>query len=358
MKHLKNIPARIELEKNTIKDLITAHRELAEFKTLAKTIPNENILIKTLPLLESKESSEIEQIVTTYDDVFKSSDDKTLKPQEKEVKSYEDALIFGYHEVKKKGFISVNLLIKLFQIIKNTDEGIRKIPGVELKNEKGDVIYTPPQGHSEIMKYLSELETFINSDNDDYDPLIKMAMIHYYFETIHPFSDGNGRVGRILNILYLVKEELLDLPILYLSGAIINSKGLYYNLLKEVTAFSGAQNESAAWNMYLKGMLLFIRRSSFAGVCTITDMNNLMSLYKKKIREESSIYSHELLNTMFAYPYVKTEYIINNVGVTRPTATKYLQKLEDLGLLSSIKIGNIRYYVNTGLMQIFKNIEY
>ncbi|MCP4354496.1 MAG: Fic family protein [Proteobacteria bacterium] len=362
MKHLENIPAKIDLEKDTIKKLISANIDLAEFRTLAKSIPNEEILIETLPLLESKESSEIEQIVTTHDDIFRSPDDKKLPLQAKEVQKYAEALRYGYEQVKEKGMITTNLLIKIYQIVEGNQAGIRKIPSTDLKNEKGETVYTPPQNYDDIIKYMSSLEKFINSEDDDYDPLIKMTMIHYYFETIHPFHDGNGRVGRILNILFLVKQNLLDTPILYLSGAIISNKSLYYEALKVITDFykyDDCLDIKKAWSVYLNAMLGFISNSSLIANITILKVKKLMLEIKRTLKDkEPNIYSHELINTIFVYPYVKTEDIMDKVGVSRPTATRYLKKLEVLGLLKLSKIGKINYYVNTRLMDIFKNIKY
>jgi len=349
--HLENIPAKINLDSGIVSGLTKAHGLLGELKGTAQTIPSEDILINTLPLLESKSSSEIEQIITTHDDIFVSNDDKSLSSQAKEVQTYAKALQMGCKEVQEKGFISVNLLINIANMINSNDAGVRKQAGTSLKNEKGDVVYMPPQNYDDIIKYMFKLESFINAD-DSYDPLIKMAMIHYYFETIHPFYDGNGRVGRILNILYLIKEDVLYSPILYLSGSIINDKANYYKTINNVT-------QKDDWSEYVLYILTSMVKSCYAELIAIYNIKILMDEVKEKIKSDSPrIYSHEFLNTLFIHPYVKTEYIENNVGVTRQTASKYLKKMVKIGILELVKRGNINYYVNRELINIFKNIKY
>lgn len=236
---VKPLPPKVELETiKILKKLSSAHRYLAELKGVASTIPNENILINTLALQEAKDSSAIENIITTHDELYKAQlfEDLILNASTKEVSRYADALKHGFTLIRKQKIITQNHILTIQSIIEQNDAGYRKLPGTALKNEAtGEIIYTPPQDHETIVKLMDNLEEFINNDElSDVDPLTKMAVIHYQFESIHPFYDGNGRTGRILNILYLIQKDLLDLPILYLSRYVILNKSDYYRLLQEV----------------------------------------------------------------------------------------------------------------------------
>lgn len=232
------LPPSIELEtKDILKAAIDANKSLAELKGIAKTIPNQSILISTLPLQEAKLSSEIENIATTNDKLYEAfaSSSENYDPQTKEVLRYREALWEGYNKLNKRGLLTTNLFVEIYRRIKGTDAGIRNTPGTRIKNSKGEILYTPPEGEIIIREKLKNLEEFIHNTGDNIDPLIKMALIHYQFEAIHPFTDGNGRTGRIINVLYLIQQNHLELPILYLSRFIIENKNKYYELLRNVT---------------------------------------------------------------------------------------------------------------------------
>jgi Fic family protein len=334
-----------------LKKAITANKLLAELKGLALTIPNQSILINTLSLQEAKDSSEIENIITTHDELFKfDKKNDFFSAAAKEVNKYKEALFYGVSKIKKQP-ISNNLLIEIVQIITDRDAGMRNVPGTKLKNEDQEVIYIPPQNHYEIASYMNNLEVFINTaEICDFDPLIKMAIIHHQFESIHPFFDGNGRTGRILNILYLISENILDIPILYLSRYITHSKSEYYRLLQLVRD----ENKWEEWILY---MLDGLEKTAFQSIATIKSIKTMMAKYKKIIRlNEPNIYSHELINTIFSHPYTKIENITKNVKVSRITSSKYLKKLVDLDLLELVKYKNTNYYVNKELVSLLSTL--
>lgn len=242
-----------------------------------------------------------------------------------------------------------NLILKIQEILEENKAGFRKLPGTNLKNQQtGEIVYTPPQEYEVIVGLMNNLEEIINEDNVwPVDPLIKMAAVHFQFESIHPFYDGNGRTGRILNILYLVNKDLLRLPILYLSRYIIRHKGDYYRLLQNVRD----HNDWQSWVIY---MLDGIEKTSIETIQTINQIKSLMSDYKRSIRTQfPKIYSQDLLNNLFRHPYTKIEFIMNDLQVSRPTATQYLDKLSEAGLLEKVKKGRSNYYVNRGLVDIF-----
>jgi len=335
-----------------LKRAIAANKVIAELKGVAQTIPNQGILINTLALQESKDSSEIENIVTTHDELFiYQEEDRSFSPASKEVHRYNDALFHGFKMIEKKALTN-NLLIELAQIITGRKSGFRNIPGTSLKNLKGEVVYTPPQNIMEISKQMKNLEDFINRrEISDLDPLVKMAIIHHQFESIHPFFDGNGRTGRILNILYLISEGILDIPILYLSRYITKNKTEYYQLLQKV-------REEKAWEEWVLYMLDALESTAKQTIKTIESIKFLMVEYKKILREKDpKLYSHELINTIFSHPYTKTEFVVSSVKVTRLTASKYLKKLVSLGLLELKKHKNTNYYINTRLVDLFTSLD-
>ena len=351
---IPNLPiTTIEESSKVLKKLISANRALAELKGVIKTIPNQEIILHTLALQESKSSSEIEQIVTTHDEIYKIETDRTLSKEAKEVQKYSRALKQGFTVVKEQQGISCNNLITLVKEINDIDADYRKTDSVRLKNQRGEVIYTPPQGYELIKSQMNNLEKYINNnDLDDLDPLVKMAIIHHQFESIHPFYDGNGRVGRILNVLYLVLNNLLDIPVLYISGYIISNKERYYHLLQDV-------RDNSNWEEWILFMLDAIEQTSLRTISTVSNIKELMLKQKHIIREqEKNIYSQELINIIFSHPYTKIEYLVNNLEVSRDTASRYLKKLNDIGLLHLEKRGRISYYVNTDLLSILKDIEY
>lgn len=351
---IPELPLKIDLEtKAILKKVAKAHSALAELKGAAATIPNETILINTLSLQEAKDSSAIENIITTQDELYKG--DAFAKQftsiAAKEVHYYANALRRGFETVKKKGLLTNNQVLEIQSMIEENKAGFRKLPGTALKNERThEVVYTPPQHADEISSLMNNLEKFINDDTlCDWDPLIKMAVIHHQFESIHPFYDGNGRVGRIINILYLVKEGLLHIPILYLSRYINQNKGEYYKLLQQVRT----DNKWHDWVMFI---LDGIEKTSTQTVQLINDIKNAMQHHKQKLRNElPKIYSQDLLNNIFRHPYTKIDFIIEDLNVSRPTATRYLDELVRIGLLSKQKLGRDSYYINTDLFNLLGN---
>lgn len=336
--------------RKVLKKLASARAALAELKGIAATIPNEQILIDTLSLQEAKDSSAIENIVTTHDELYQSNVVKSTysSAAAKEVHKYAEALKSGFAEVRKKGFISVNMLISVQEIIEQNNAGIRKLPGTELRNEKtGEVVYTPPQDSKTINNLLQNLEAFINDPNlFDADPLVKMAIIHHRFESIHPFYDGNGRSGRILNILYLIHQNLLSIPVLYISRYIIKFRAEYYRLLQDT-------RDNDDWEPWILYVLEAVEVTSRDTIDMIKRIKTLMTTYKLRIRrEEPKIYSQDLINSIFRHPYTKISYLSKELVVTRITATKYLDRLAEMGMLSKVKIGRSNYYINDPLFKL------
>lgn len=333
-----------------LEELSNASRYLAELKGFANSIPNQHILINAITINEAKDSSAIENIVTTHDSIYKVLTESGFKESAaKEVVDYRSAIWRGYEIIKEKGFISTNILVELQSMIEPMNYGIRKTPGTNLVNSvTGEIIYTPPQIESEIRDLLKNLENYINNFEDETDPLIKMAMIHYQFESIHPFYDGNGRTGRILNVLYLVLSGLLDSPILYLSNYINKNKSDYYRLFNEFRE----KNNYEDWIIYiLKG----IQETSKNTIDLIKMIQEEMELYRNKFREElSKVYSDELLDALFFEVYTKINYIESKCGVTRQTAASYLNQLVDKGLLDYEKVGRESIYKNTRLISLLR----
>ncbi len=339
----------VNLKTNKILEQLTlSSRALAELKGYSNTIPNMHILINAVTINEAKDSSAIENIVTTHDDIYKVLTESGYKEENaKEVVDYRNAIWLGYEQIKKDGYINTNTIIKIQGTIEHNNAGIRKLPGTELKNSiTGETIYTPPQSEQEIRTYLKNLEDFINNNEDGIDPLIKVCLIHYQFESIHPFYDGNGRTGRILNILYLVLNKLIDSPILYLSKYINKTKQDYYKLFNEVRNNNNFEN----WILYiLKG----IEITSKETITLIEKIQNEMKKYKDEFRSKlPKIYSKELLESLFYEVYTKIAYIEKACNVTRITATSYLNQLEEIGLLESEKVGRERLYKNTRLIKL------
>jgi len=351
--NLPLLPPEVELENSEIlKAAIAANKALAELKGIARTIPNQAILINTLPLQEARSSSEIENVLTTSDQLYEALAAKTedYDPQTKEVLRYKEALWGGYNKLKENNLLTTNLFIDIFQKIKETTAGIRNTPGTRITTSAGEVIYTPPEGENVIREKLSNLENYIHNDADRTDPLIKLAVIHYQFEAIHPFIDGNGRTGRIINILYLLQQKLLDLPVIYLSRYIIENKNDYYLLIRTVTE----KNEWISWIIYLlKGI------SSTAGdtVDKITEIKNLLesTLIDMKQKLPGRIYSKELIELLFTQPYSKIEFVVNAGIAKRQTAAEYLKEIEKTGLLKSKKVGKEVLYLNLPLFELLKS---
>ena len=325
-----------------------ASRSLAELKGFANSIPNQHILINAITINEAKCSSAIENIVTTHDSIYKVLTESGFKDEAaKEVVDYRRAIWRGYEIIKEKGFISTNVLVELQGMIERNNAGIRKNPGTNLINSKtGEVIYTPPQDEKEIRDLLKNLEDYINENDDEVDPLIKMALIHYQFESIHPFYDGNGRTGRILNVLYLVLNNLLDSPILYLSNYINKNKEQYYKLFTEFRE----KNNYEDWIIYI---LNGVEETSKNTIELIKQIQKEMESYKEEfITKLPKIYSDELLDSLFFEVYTRINYIEDRCGVTRQTAASYLNSLVEARLLELEKIGRESIYKNTRLIDL------
>lgn len=349
---MQKLPLKKELDiTNIFKKSTIAHKSLGELNGISNIIPNKNILINSLVLQEAKDSSQIENIITTHDEIYLSQiTNEKISKEVKEVQKYKDALLFGYEQVKNKKYITLNDIIKIQTIIVGNNAGIRKQIGTILKNDKtNEIIYTPPQHYEEIIDLLQNLIEYINNDEmEHYDYLIKMAIIHYQFEIIHPFYDGNGRTGRILNVLYLTLKDLIDLPILYLSGYIIKHKNTYYELLQEVRT-------KDKWNEWIMFMLDGIIQTSNGTINLIKDIQNLMIFTKKELKTKlPKIYNKDILEILFLHPYTKIEFLEKHLNITRKTASKYLKEIEKIGILKEKKIGRNRYFINIRLFDLLK----
>lgn len=356
---IPDLPLQFKFESLAIyKQLTLASRALAELKGIAKTIPNESILLNTLVLQEAKDSSEVENIVTTQDEVYQADLDMVetvTKAAQKEVLRYRQAMHTGFDLVRKNKLLTNAVIKRIQQELEENTAGFRAVPGTELKNNSNETVYTPPQTKDEIERFMSNLERFINDKNIcDLDPLIKLPIIHHQFESIHPFYDGNGRTGRIINILYLVANDLLDLPILYLSRYINHNKADYYRLIQRVR--DNSPDNECDWENWIVFMLKGIEVTANETVILIHEIKKIMQDYKMKIRPLfGTKYNHELLNNLFRHPYTKIEYIMRDLEVSRLTATKYLEEIVSAGLAEKVKIGKSNYYINQQLVELFIN---
>lgn len=331
-----------------LKKLASASRCLAELKGVAAAIPNQGILINTLGLQEAKDSSEIENIVTTHDELFKddADPDAFANPAAKEVLRYRQALRVGFEQVRATGLLTANQIIAIQAELERNNAGFRKLPGTALKDGAGRTVDIPPQDPAEIIELMRHLERFMNEPGlFDADPLIKMALIHHQFESIHPFYDGNGRTGRIVNVLYLVKEGLLDIPVLYLSQHIVRTKADYYRLLQTV-------RDEDRWEEWVLYMLEAVEVTAQQTIHTVLAIKSALMDYKHRIRAEHRFYSQDLINNLFTHPYTKIDFLQRDLGVSRLTATKYLDLLAETGFVQKQKIGRSNYYINLALNQI------
>lgn len=352
------LPLPYDLEtKAVLRQANKANRKLAELKGVAQTIPNERILISSLTLQEAKDSSAVENIVTTQDDLYRAGLDAgftLIGAATKEVLFYREAINEGFKLVRNKNILTLNDIKRIQEVLEQNSAGFRTTPGTQLKRSSdGAVIYTPPQDGQRIVELMSNLEQFINDDElCPIDPLVKMAIIHHQFESIHPFYDGNGRTGRIVNILYLVTSGLLDLPILYLSRYITHNKAEYYERIQAIRNATG--DNSAQWEEWILYMLRGVEQTAEKTITLVKNIGNLMTKYKNIIRPAfGRKYSHELLNGLFYHPYTKIGHLESNMQVSRQTAAKYLDKLASLGLLQKERMGKENYYINTQLMELF-----
>ncbi|MFO1228514.1 Fic family protein [Roseateles sp.] len=334
-----------------LRKLASSSRRLAELKGLAASIPNQGILINTLGLQEAKDSSEIENIVTTHDELFKDDahPEGPSSPAAKEVLRYRQALRFGFEQVRVSGLLTANHIVGIQGELERNHAGFRKLPGTALKDGGGRTVYLPPQDPQEIVALMSDLERFINDDGlFDADPLIKMALIHHQFESIHPFYDGNGRTGRIMNVLYLVKQGLLDIPVLYLSSHIVRTKADYYRLLQSV-------REQDQWEEWVLYMLQAVETTAQQTLGTVLAIKDALFDYKHRIRAGHRFYSQDLINNLFIHPYTKIDFIQRDLQVSRLTATKYLEALVEGGFLLKQRQGRSNYYINVALNRILQN---
>ena len=342
-------PAETELETpGVLKRLISVRSALSELKQALAHLANPEILINTIGLREAQSSSEIENIVTTSDELFRAAveNPKSYSGPTKEVLHYLDGLYTGIARLKVNGLLTTTLFEEIATIIRGTNEGVRKVPGTKIVNQTtGETIYTPPEGENRIRSLLKALEDFIHNDST-LDPLVRLALIHYQFEAIHPFSDGNGRTGRILNLLYLVQQHLLPAPVLYLSRYILQTRAEYYTRLRNVT-------ERKQWEEWICYVLSAVEDSSLDTLARINEIRALRESVAQSIRAAiPKIYSAELVQLLFFHPYTKIQFLEREGIAKRQAASVYLRKIEAIGILKSVKVGRVRYYVNTKLLEI------
>ena len=318
------LPLKKDIEtKEILRATIKAHKTLAELKGIANSLPNQKIVINTLVLQEAKDSSEIENIITTHDELYRANlDIESITNEAKEVQNYKEALLRGFSLVKDTKLLLKKHIVEIQAVLEQNDAGVRKQSGTNLKNSlTGEVIYTPPQDYETIQELLTNLENYINEPND-IDPLVNMAIIHHQFESIHPFYDGNGRTGRIINILYLILKDLLDIPVLYLSRYIITHKADYYRLLQEVRT-------KDKWEEWILYMLDAVEQTSLETIELINNISDLMIKTQDKISQDlPKIYSKDLVEILFMHPYTKIDFLVDRLNITRKTASKYLNELE------------------------------
>ena len=336
-----------------LKKTASAGRLLAELKGVSASIPNQNILINTLALQESKDSSEIEGIVTTQDELFR----ENLFPEldgngaAKEVRRYVQALGVGFALVQSQGLLTSRHILDIQAVLEQNTAGYRRLPGTALKNTLGEIVYTPPQDPAVILALMADLERFINDASVfDADPLIKMALLHHQFESIHPFYDGSGRTGRILNVLYLVQQGLLGIPILYLSRFLVRTKPEYYRLLQGVRERDGWEE----WTLY---MLTAVEETARQTIEIVSGIQAAQTDYKHRIRAGYKFYSQDLINNLFMHPYTKIEFVEQDMSVSRLTASKYLEALTEGGFLEKRRLGRSNYYINTALYRLLTQDE-
>jgi Fic family protein len=344
------LPPKADVEtKEILRKTISAGRALAQLNGTLLNLPNPTLFLDTIYLQEAKASSEVENIITTNDELYKSlvADKKIENLATKEVLSYKEALWLGLEQLKTKPFITTNLCISIVQCIKQNSASIRVTPGTTLANIQSEVIYTPPSGEDTIRGKLANLEKFINED-EAIDPLIKMALMHYQFEAIHPFADGNGRTGRILLLLYLKLSGLLDTPAIYLSEYIIKNKADYYKRLRNVT-------ENNEWEAYILYMLDMIEETSKKGLERLNKITSAMDKTANEIKTKlPKVYSKDLVEILFRLPYTKRQHLIDeNIGNLK-TVGNYLIALEENGFLKSVKVGKEKLYLNKRLLKILE----
>ncbi|MGI4874244.1 MAG: Fic family protein [Janthinobacterium lividum] len=334
-----------------LKAALRAGRALAELKGHCLTLSNPELLLNAVSLQESKDSSEIENIVTPQDELYRAAASPDDLPggtssDTKEVLRYREAMYAGWNALQSHGLLTTNTLVNIVQRLKNNQDGIRRLPGTVLQNKAKQVIYTPPEGADVIRDKLHELEVFIHQDSD-LDPLVRMALIHYQFEAIHPFADGNGRTGRILNVLYLMQQELLTIPVLYLSGYILANRDEYYRCLRLVT-------EEAQWDEWVLYLLQAVEVTAHATLAQVTALQTLRQDTYEHVRTLlPNAPPRELTDLLISYAYVKIQTLITAGVAQRQTSSAYLKVLAKAGLLRSLKMGRDIYYINHRLLDLF-----
>jgi Fic family protein len=350
---LPNLPPPQEVETRAVlKSLAPAARELAELKGLGALIPNQEILISTVPLLEARSSSEIENIVTTADELFRLASNATAAadPATKEALRYRAALLHGYESLRKRP-LCTRTAVNLCSILRETETDVRKVPGTTISNAAtGEVLYTPPEGEEIIRRKLSNWERFLH-ECTEIDPLVRMAAAHYQFEAIHPFTDGNGRTGRILNILFLIQEGLLDIPVLYLSQFIIRRKTDYYRLLRRVT-------ENGEWEAWILFVLAAVEETSRWTARKIIAVKELLDHTCNYVRGSlPKIYSRELVEVAFVQPYCRIRNMVDAGVAKRQTASDYLKQLVSVGVLVEVRHGREKLFIHPKLLNLLTGDE-
>jgi Fic family protein len=344
-------PAKEKIETvKVLRQLVKSSVALAELKGLAKILPNPAILLNAVILKEARASSEIENVITTQDKLYQALSAKGIQadPSTKEVLRYREAMLYGFHFIQKKGFLSVNAIIEIQKILEENTAGIRKLPGTALRNAAtGKVIYTPPDNTDSLNRLMKNLESYLNEE-DEMSPLIKLAVQHYQFESIHPFYDGNGRTGRIINVLYLILNALLESPVLYLSAYIIDNKTDYYRLFQEVRT----KDNWEGWVLYiLKG----IEQSANETIVRVNEISQLFVRTQELVKKQApKSYSKELIELLFEHPYCKAEYLTDRLSISRITASKHLKELERIKVLQSKQVWKETLYINTKLFDLLK----
>lgn len=345
--HMPVLPPAGELENHAVlKACIEARAALAELKLAGELLPNQALLMNMLPMLEAKDSSEIENIITTSDRLFQGVGGETADPSTKEALRYRTALYEGYKALAQRP-LSTNTAIHICSQIKSVNMDIRKVPGTTIANQAtGEVIYTPPVGENLIRDLLSNWERFLHQQ-DGLDPLVKMAVAHYQFEAIHPFVDGNGRTGRVLNILYLIDQKLLNLPILYLSRYILLYRADYYRLLTAVT-------REQDWHSWIIYMLKAVAATASWTTQKISAVRELIELTSEHVRLSlPKVYSYELVQLIFEQPYCRIQYLVEHGIAKRQTASVYLKQLCDIGVLEEKAIGKEKIFLHPKLVNLF-----
>ena len=352
---LSKIPRDKDFEtKKILKKIVITRAALAELKWVSDALPNKSILISTLSLQEAKDSSAIENIITTNDELFRSDSitQQFTSLAAKEVYNYAEALREWYISMKKTWILRNKDILNIQAKIEQNRAWFRTLPGTSLKNDQtGEIIYVPPQHPEEISLLMDDLVTFINTPHPlGLDPLVCVAIIHHQFESIHPFYDGNGRTGRILNILYLVKEWLLHTPILYLSRYINKNKADYYRLLQSVRTDN-------TWEEWILFLLEGIEVTAIETIELIGKIRELMLSQKNIIRTKlPKIYSQDLLNNIFKHPYTKIDFMVKDIWKGRITATKYLDQLCSIWILEKIRLWKENFYIHTALFKLLQDI--